>query len=153
MIFFAISRSRAEEEARAARRDVDRLHPALDVRLGAVLDELLDDEAQRVALRPAACTSRARCAVVFTCLRHLRRARRTPAAMILIAGEEHDLQLAERREQVLDVVLAAVVREVLADDERELLRREAGEHASDRRPIAGGRDGTATSAPGTSLRT
>ena len=46
----------------------------------------------------------------------------------LDAGEEDHLQLVQRREEVLDVVLAAVAREVLADDERELLRREPGEH-------------------------
>ena len=43
----------------------------------------------------------------------------------LHAGEEQHRQLGHRGEEVLDVVLAAVVAEVLADDERELLRLEA----------------------------
>src|SRR5205814_9481795 len=36
----------AEQEAGAARRQLDRLAPALDVRLGAVFDEFAHDEAQ-----------------------------------------------------------------------------------------------------------
>ncbi len=45
----------AEEQSRAARRDLDGLHPALEVGLRAVLHPLLDDDPQRLALHAAAC--------------------------------------------------------------------------------------------------
>ncbi len=120
MIFFAISRSAQSKRPRACRRDVDRLHPALQVRLRAVLDELLDDEAERVALDRLHVLHELAGGGVHG-LRHLRRDCEVRLDD-LDGGEHDDLQLTERREEVLDVVLAAVIREVLTDDERELLR-------------------------------
>src|SRR5262249_12612306 len=108
----------AEEEAGPCTGHVDRLHPALQVRLRAVLDELLDDETEAVTLD--------RLHVLLELagghidgLRHFRRHVEL-RLNDLDGGEEHDLQLTERREQVLDVVLTAVVAEMLTDDEREL---------------------------------